>query len=346
DEKKEEFPNAIDNSITVVIYYGEFSAFLKKVNHYLNLSTDKCSNEIEKKMMGEYIESFKTGSIEKHKDSQRSWIKDKGPVIEMNIGWIETYIDPIGVRGYYEGWVAIKDKEQSKKFNTLVDNSEKLLKEFPWSIQFEKDKFCAPDFIALDVVTYASDGCPIGINIPNYSDVQEQDGFKNISLSNAYPSFKPENWIFCWENDKTILSKHALQAMTVMVGLHELLGHGSGKLLRKNENGEFNFDHEKLINPLTNKVVDQYYEGSSTYEQKFMDLGRSMEECRADLTALYFVYNKTAHSIFDITDENLNDTIYSMYLIHFRKGILGLPLYNANNCQWGQAHTQGAFVVM
>lgn len=29
---------------------------------------------------------------------------------------------------------------------------------------------------------------------------------------------------------------------------------------------------------------------------------------------------------------------------HFRKGILGLPLYNLDSKKWGQAHTQGAFV--
>ena len=44
-------------------------------------------------------------------------------MIESNIGWVETYIDPENVRAYYEGWVAIVDKEKSKKFKSLVDNS-------------------------------------------------------------------------------------------------------------------------------------------------------------------------------------------------------------------------------
>lgn len=74
-------------------------------------------------MIKDYISHFKTGDIETHKNSQRWWIKDKKPIIESNLGWIETYIDPENVRAYYEGWVAIVDKEKSKKFENLVKNS-------------------------------------------------------------------------------------------------------------------------------------------------------------------------------------------------------------------------------
>lgn len=62
-------------------------------------------------MVEYYIDHFKTGNIETHKDSQREWVKDMGPVVETNIGWIETYIDPANVRAYWEGWVAIVNKE-------------------------------------------------------------------------------------------------------------------------------------------------------------------------------------------------------------------------------------------
>jgi dipeptidyl-peptidase-3 len=43
-------------------------------------------------------------------------IRDKGPAVETNMGWIETYIDPENARKYYKGWVVIVDKEKSKKF--------------------------------------------------------------------------------------------------------------------------------------------------------------------------------------------------------------------------------------
>ena len=53
-------------------------------------------------MVDAYIESFRTGSIKKHMESQRWWVKDKKPVVEANIGWIESYIDPLGVRASYQ----------------------------------------------------------------------------------------------------------------------------------------------------------------------------------------------------------------------------------------------------
>jgi len=34
-----------------------------------------------------------------------------GPIVETNLGWIETYIDPENTRGYWEGMVAIVNKE-------------------------------------------------------------------------------------------------------------------------------------------------------------------------------------------------------------------------------------------
>ena len=78
-------------------------------------------------MIEKYIDSFQTGSIQAHKDSQRAWVKDKSPVVESNLGWVETYIDPENARAYYSGWVALVDKEKSRKFQQLVVNSESII---------------------------------------------------------------------------------------------------------------------------------------------------------------------------------------------------------------------------
>ena len=291
-------------------------------------------------MVEKYIEHFNSGDIEAHKDSQRHWVKDLGPVVESNIGWIETYIDPTNQRGYFEGWVAVVDKIKSEKFGNLVKNSEHIIPLLPWPKNMEKEKFLAPDFTTLEVICFAANGCPLGINIPNYDDIREVEGFKNVYLGNAMPQIKISNIQFATEEQAKILSEHLGPCYVVHVACHELLGHGTGKLIYRDADGKAT----TFTDPITNESFESCYEEGETWNSKFGAFSSSYEECRADTCGYFLCTLKEVYSLFGVKDEDVDRMLWVNVMAQFRKGIIGLPLYNPEAKKWGQAHTQGAFV--
>jgi len=335
-----------EDGIVVEVACGDFATYMARCADQLEMAAKYAPREVEKKMLHEYIEHFRKGDVNLHKESQRTWVTDKNPSVETNIGFIETYRDPMGVRAEWEGWVAIVDKELSRSFASLVDCAPKLLTLLPWGPSFEKPRFIKPDFTAIDVLTYGTAGIPLGINLPNYDDVREGSGFKNVSLSNILRSCAPEGKVnYLSEEDGEFFKKMYGSAWDIGVGIHELLGHGSGRVLV-----EGSFDPEKIISPITGKPVTSWYKPGQTYDSVFKARASPMEECRAESVSLVLCVEPDVLRCFGHNPDDLHDgcadVTYANYLLMCYSGFSALDTYVAATKKWMQAHSQARFGIL
>ncbi|CEP64532.1 dipeptidyl-peptidase III LALA0_S12e01046g [Lachancea lanzarotensis] len=342
-------PVSLSNGSQAIFKFGDHSREMANIAHYLEKARGHAANETQEKMLGQYIDHFKSGSSNAHKESQKLWVKDLSPVIETNIGFIETYREPSGIIGEFESLVAITNKKRTEKFSKMVQNAGKFISLLPWDSAFEKPKFQPPDFTSLEVLTFAGSGIPVGINIPNYDDVRLNVGFKNVSLGNILSSSLGSKTpiTFVSDDDRQVLDKYQSDSFEVQVGIHELLGHGSGRLLSELEDGTFNFDKEHPPLGLDGKPVSTFYRKGETWGSKFGQLAGAFEECRAEVIAMYLITNRELLEIFGFkTKEDQDNIIYAGFLQMARAGLLSLEFWDPSTAKWGQPHMQARFSIM
>ncbi|KAJ6547558.1 aflatoxin-detoxifizyme [Mycena capillaripes] len=336
----------------LTVKYGDMQKPLTKAVAALQEAKKYAQNAHQTAMIEGYIKSFESGSIQDHKDASKHWVKDltmiTGPVVESYIGFVETYLDPYGSRAEWEGFTAIVNKQLSAKYEKLVDNAPHLIEGLPWGKDFEVDVFRKPDFTALEVIAFATGGIPAGINIPNYYEIRESIGFKNVSLANILAAKAPdEELTFIHPDDEALYNEWDGRAFELQVANHELLGHGSGKLFQEDASGKKNFSPEKVINPLTGKPITTWYQHGQTPDTVLGEVSSSMEECRAEAVALYLASNTEILNIFKYTEKkDIEDIQYISFLLMARAGIRALEYWDPSTKKHGQAHMQARLGIM
>ena len=339
---------------TLKLVFGDHLNEMAKIAIEMKKAEKEAANDTQGHMFEEYAKSFGTGSIEAFKESQRYWIKDQGPVVESDLGFVETYRDPHDVRGEWEGFAAMVNQERTRAFGKLVDAAASMIPKLPWGKDFEKDKFLSPDFTSLEVLSFAGSGIPAGINIPNYDDIRQNLGFKNVSLGNVLSAKAPNEPIpFIRDEDQALYRKFRDPAFEVQVGIHELLGHGTGKLLQETSPGEYNFDIKNPpISPVTNRPVSSWYKPGQTWSSVFGAIASSYEECRAECVAMALSCDFEILKIFGFGDgkedmsNEAGDVLYCAYLSMARAGVAALEYWDPKARKWGQIHMQARFAIL
>ncbi|KAK4142037.1 peptidase family M49-domain-containing protein [Dichotomopilus funicola] len=171
---------------------------------------------------------------------------------------------------------------------------------------FEASLFQAPDFTIVHALACCASVVWDGVNLPNYSDIRETCGLKNIQFWNR----------MAIRVESHPLSRHVhpseakpLKASTQMVNfvtasIHELIGHGSGKLLSETAPNVYNFNKDRPpTNPLTGQAVESWYKPGQTWTSVFGKLAITVEECRANLISYYLADEKEVLRLFVLEDE-------------------------------------------
>ncbi|EDP51443.1 dipeptidyl peptidase III [Aspergillus fumigatus A1163] len=312
---------------------GDHKEELKKINQSLSEAMKYAANCEQQKLLSGIAESFASGDLNAYRQAQRVWVKDKAPKIETVFGFVEPYRDPLGVRAEFEGILP------------WAEGYEESNRKGP----FEKELFDIPDFASVQILAYCSSLVFPGINLPNYNDIRQEDGFKNIIFANRMiaESQRARGIHMIHESERKVFQEHRFTAYYIWVVLHEILGHGTSKLLQEDSQGHFNFDREHPpLNPLTGKPIDSWYGPGETWTGVFTDLLTTVDECRAELAGAYLIDVAEILQLFGCTvDSKIKpaDVVYNLFQQLGVDGLRALENYNPSTKKWGQAHSRAHF---
>ena len=139
-------------------------------------------------------------------------------------------------------------------------------------------------------------------------------------------------------------------AFYIWVVLHELLGHGTSKLLTQYANGSYNFDiANPPISPLTGAPITTWYHPGQSWTGLFGDLATSLDECRAECVGAYLMDNAKLLRLFGFDESKMSpeDITYAVYLQVGAAGLRALENYieEDDGGRWGQAHSRAHFAM-
>jgi len=251
---------------------GLYGAAIDEIVKWLEKAQGVAENDAQGNALGLLIQYYKTGDLQTWDDYNEAWTSATDGNIDYINSFIEVYNDPLGYRGSYETIIQIKDFDMSQKMAVLSQNAQWFEDNSPLMDAHKKKKVVGVTYKVVNVAGEAGDASPstpIGVNLPNSSWIRASVGSKSVSLGNiieAYNKAKGSGRLKEFVNDDEeyqLEEEFGELADKLHTALHEVIGHASGQL-----------------NPgvgVTKKTLKNY--------------ASTLEEGRADLVGLYYLYS-------------------------------------------------------
>jgi dipeptidyl-peptidase III len=278
---------------------GTYGPALEKVVFWLEKAQSVAENEKQGLALKKLIEYYRTGDLQKWADFNLTWILATEGDIDFIQGFVETYNDPLGMRGSYESIVEIKDFEASARMKVMMNNAQWFEDNSSTATEFKKQKVTGITYNIVNVAGEAGDATPqtpIGVNLPNANWIRLK-GSKSVSLGNIEESYDKASGSgilgeFAHDQEEIDRAKqYGSLAGKLHTAMHEVIGHASGKIL----------------------------EGVEQPRQTLRNYASTIEEGRADLVALYFIMDPKLVELGLMPSLEVGKAEYDAYL---RNGLL------------------------
>jgi len=301
---------------------GLYGADLDTITHFLQLASPHAESDEQRRGIQALIDYYQTGDEEKFRQYSIAWLRSNTTIDYLN-GFIESYMDPRGVIGQFEGNVSFVS--DSTLIGRLAENALYFEKKMPWPDAYKLDKVNKPIANVVHVIVESGDSgptSPAAYNLPNYNDLRRDYGSKNVILLNIEEARSEkirEAMIdeFYLPEYRDLVRDFGDRAREWEVYMHEVIGHGSGKP-----------DAALKVDPAV--AIGRAYS--------------SLEECRADLVALYHAGDPKLIEIGAFKEEEQGEIVHAMYISYFQGQLNRYRMYEDEYVR--EAHQRGQQLVL
>jgi dipeptidyl-peptidase-3 len=268
---------------------GRYAQFLKKANEYLE-KAQAYAEPGQDQAIAALIRYYQTGEPAEWVRFGTAWVQNNARVDFAN-GFIEVYRDARAAKGTAQSFVTITDEKLNQPMAKLAANAQYFEGRAPWLQQYKKEGVTPPMAKAVETVIETGDFhvSTIGDNLPNENEIHEKYGSKSFLFTGSQRTLRqgmglgPLEEFAASPEEIALCKKYGEESSAIMTALHEVIGHGSGKLNPRLQGG-----------PETH--LKEYYS--------------TLEVARADLMALWNAFDSKLRQLGLVSSSEVGKAMY------------------------------------